>query len=199
MIMTAIAGRRRKGGVRRYPGGQIRHCDRLPEETVDEIQATVIAYRLKLGLPPQSDERAESPFGRLAYTGVISPRQYRAGCRLAAIWDDYAFMQGFPRKWPKPLDIEGGSRGLPYDPFDLDGAPTPDERKARQAAIDRIKRGNAEMDRLLSDLEQSPTYRGTTRILRDVILYRKDIEQHAEAIGNLRAGLNVVARFLGIN
>jgi hypothetical protein len=190
---------RRREGVERYPCGQVKHADRRPEETPEEIQSVVVAYRAKQGLPTTSSEHAESPFGILHLQGVITKRQYRAGCRVAAIWDDYAYMNGFPRKWPKPLDLEGSmSRGASFDPFDLDTAWSPDEYKARQEKIDRIKRDNADISRLLTDIEQSASCRGVANTLRNAILYRIDISHNDHQIGNLRSGLNVVARFLGI-
>lgn len=190
------AGRTPRAGVNRSECGRIVLAERLPAETPEEIKATVLAYRRKGGIGEAhlEDRRTESPFGRLRVTGVLSAIQYRAGQRFARIMSEYHVMQGIPSPWPAAVDIEGGPSGASGDRFDAELATSPEQAKDIGDSIAELKRDYADMMGVLLDLERSAGYRGTIQLVRNVVLFRHDIERDRQAVGNLRAGLNVLAR-----
>jgi hypothetical protein len=190
------SGRPPKAGVDRYQDGSIVRSQRSPEETEDQIQATVIAYRRKLGVPEKAirDQRAECNFGRLCLTGVITTAQYEAGRRYAEVMDRRSRLDGGKSPWPAPASLEGGAKGMEVDRLDPDMARDADERKAIEDRIASIRRAYADMYSVLADLEQSVTYRGVINQMKSAIMFDHDIRFDIQKIGNVRSGLNVLMR-----
>jgi hypothetical protein len=185
-----------RAGVDRYPGGQIVHSQRQPEETKEQIQATVIAYRRKWGVPEKhlDNRMAESNFGRLCLTGILTPTQYGTGRRYAEVMDRRSRLDGGKPPWPAPISLDRSPRGMEVDRLDPDTARDPDERKAIEDRIFSIRRAYADMYAVLADLEQSSTYRGVINQMKSAILMDHDIRFDLGAIGNVRSGLNVLIR-----
>ena len=187
-IKINAGGARPRPGVDRYPSGQIRHDQRQAKETEADIMQTAIAQRLRAGVPMQSvrSQLAESPLGRLALTGQITVMQYEAGRRYARTTARYHALMGVPSPWPRPVDLDGGPTGRSNKP-----EPEPDR-------VDEIKRDYADMRREILDLEISSVYHGTGKALYDVILLEHEVESNVAVLGNLRSGLNKLARMWGM-
>jgi hypothetical protein len=182
-------GRPPRAGVQRDESGRIVRADCKPAETEEQIQSTVLAYRLRAGIPEQElrSQKAESPFGRLEIAGSITPIQYEAGRRFARTLERHRrVVDDSPSPFPSPVSLEAGSQGK-------SSRPEPDE-----SSINAIKRDYADMMSVLLDLEHSALYRGTSQLLRSVILFEVEIVRDERQIGNLRAGLNVLCRHFGI-
>jgi hypothetical protein len=182
--------------VDRYQDGSIVRSQRQADETEEQIQSTVIAYRRKLGVPDKliRDQRAECNFGRLCLTGVITSAQYEAGRRYAEVMDRRSRLDGGKSPWPAPASLEGGAKGMEVDHLDPDMAATPEERKAIEDKIISIRRAYGDMYAVLADLEQSTTYRGVITQMKNAIMFDHDIRFDIQMIGNVRSGLNVLMR-----
>lgn len=185
---TQKGGRPPKAGVDRYQNGRIVNEQRKPEETEEQIQSVVLFQRRKWGVAEKDlrDQKAESHFGRLCLTGVITAAQYEAGRRYARTVERYYRQEGIPSPWPAAIDLNGGPKGL-------SGRPEPDVEET-----DRVKRDYADMLYVLNDLAHSETYRGVTQQMRSAILMDHDIRFDAPIIGNVRSGLNVLIRLWGM-
>lgn len=201
---------RKRADADRYPCGKIRATDRTPKETPEQIQATVLAYRRKLGLPSKhlDNKLAAWPFGCLALTEAITGLQYDAGVQFGAVVARWNAMQGIPIPSPRGLDLTRFARFTDdadqldketlasdgRDPYDPDLAQSPEEARAIQARINTVKREYADMMAALLDLERSASYRGTIAALREAILFGGDLSRDMPKLGNLRCGLNTLVR-----
>jgi hypothetical protein len=178
----------RKGRKRKVQVSLAAANDDLPE-TPEQVQAVVIAQRLRAGVPPEKvkDQKAECFFGRAALWGWITPEQYEAGARYARTLSRRDRLDGLPSPFPRGIDLNAGPRGL-------SGRPEPADDE-----IERIKADHGDMLRVLSDLSHSATYRQVPRLLRAVIIMDQPFEE-ADTLTRrqLKAGLNVLARLWGI-
>jgi hypothetical protein len=58
--------------------------------------------------PDPLDVRLECPLGRLSVSGVISEREYKAGCQWRAIYHSWLCSIGAPNPFPSALGLGGG-------------------------------------------------------------------------------------------
>ena len=110
------AGRSRRFGMPRYPGGQIRHSSCKPVETAEQIKATVMRSRRRHhpDLNPRSSEEeimAGYELGRLHLRGTIDERQRKAGETWARCVVRFARTMGYPAPTPRSVNLDEG-RGL---------------------------------------------------------------------------------------
>ena len=86
---AARAGRPRKQGVERYPGGQIVHRHRAPVETQEQVLATVTSQPHRKGASDSRSRLLGYSLGRLFISGTISRDQHSAGEWFAQLWLAY--------------------------------------------------------------------------------------------------------------
>lgn len=110
------AGRSRRFGTPRYPGGQILHTHRKPVETPEQIKATVVGGRRRQhpDLAPrtlQEEMMAGYELGRLHLRGIIDERQRKGGEAWARCVVRYARTMGYPAPTPRSVTLDE-SRGI---------------------------------------------------------------------------------------
>lgn len=121
----ARAGRKRKIGAERFPGGQVK-----PEEHVSPTQAKRLMMAALAGM---ADPQWGTIAGRYFLTGGLSSTEYEACRRYAVIRDSYArAMMG-----PPPPRTSSGQRGSLSGPVDPDSDMGASEAEAHQRAIKR--------------------------------------------------------------
>ena len=178
-------GRKRKPG-RRHPCGK-----RIRQETEKEAMSTVIEARQRhYGVTARQarDERLGTAFGRLAFHGVISDEQYRAGLTFAELYQHHQLTMGLPVPSPRSVagilineGIFGGSAGEPG--IDV---------------IERLRRrfddATDALDRCDREHRLSPGRRPTLLVYRVVCVDEDTTLWPEEDIGNLRVALNALVR-----
>jgi len=112
-----VRGRKRKSG-KRYPCGK-----RTSAELEKDVMQTAIEARQRhFGVTARQarDERLGTAFGRLAFHGLISDEQYRAGLAFAELYRHHQLTMGLPVPSPRSVagilineGIFGGSPGEP--------------------------------------------------------------------------------------
>lgn len=175
-------------------------------EAVESIIATALLPRLKSGISYEesivrdlrtgkilgSNQDAGHILGRLRMLGAkdpggISENQFNAGWEYAQVVMRYRTMIGLPSESPKAMDLSGNAgRTLASDP---------DEKIISQAR----RKYNLCFEVL--NMAGHETHQGNrvTKITNDVCMDRigyQVLKQDLAALGNLRAGLNALARVL---
>ncbi len=180
-----IRGRKRKSGSR-YACGKIKR-----EETEREAMATALAARQRhYGVTGKQarDERLGTSLGRLVLRKLISDTQYQAGVAFGELYQRHHIVMGLPT--PSPRSVAGvlineGIFGSAASEHTLE-------------LIDRLRQrfqdATDALDQCDRDNRFLPGGRPTLLIYRVVCADEETKTWRNEDIGNLRFGLNALAR-----
>lgn len=208
----AKTGPKRKTGVGRYPGGQIRHSDR-GDETPEQVTATALDARmrqilgvdtwlkhkdagkaLKAARNDMANPLLGSALGRLLLAGRddlangISQRQYDAGVYFGWLYRNNARVRGWPSPNARGAPVEMTSAGV-YNSADLDPelAQTDEEKKTLNKRIADLKSSWSDMYGALmeADGRRGAVFEAIKRAL---------LEDLDGDVGELKLGLNAIDR-----
>jgi hypothetical protein len=199
-------GQKPRAGVRRYPGGQVHHADRVPLESEEDVKATVLEARLRRelgveawmaarGTPkglrearrPMDEPLMGSALGRLLLVGRknagdgISQAQHEAGDYFVRLYRARGKLSGWPSPNVRAIDYGATVGGLSVHPED-----SPEW-------IADIKRRWETMNRAVFDVGAGEVY----EILKRVLIEDRGAETMDE-LGALRLGLNAINRARGV-
>ena len=177
----ARAGRRRKANVARSATGKSRGA------SADDIMAVVLAQPHRRFADTPRDTRLGYPLGRLCVAGYITEKQHDAGQRWATIVRRYAALMGFRLDTPATATMELVSTGPSC-------AAEPDE-KVLMALRRDYNDAHAALELVGRDTR---TGKGPLKMCRLICVQETDeaiLWPHR--IGDLRIGLNALARVLG--
>jgi len=179
------AGRKRKTGAR-YASGR-----RKDSQRAEDVMATALeARRRHFGVTTKQakDERLGSALGRLAFQRIISDVQFQAGQTFATLHRKYMIAFGLPSLSAKSAFgslINEGIFGIVPGEVPID-------------TVDKIRRRYGNAVEALNDCDREQHIAAgerPTQLVFRVICSDEDIVQpNAGNIGNLRVGLNALAR-----
>lgn len=195
-------GRAPRAGVRRYPGGQIRHADRRPAEDAEDVKATVLEARLRhegdewlslRGSPKAMREarrRMDDPLrgyalGRLLIKGRkdaakgVTKTQHDAGEYFIRLYRARGKISGWPSPNLKAIDYGAVSGGLSTHAEDSPGW------------VADVKRRWEVMLQPIYDLNIPDVY----AVLKRVLIEDRDCD-NLQQVGSLRMGLNAIDRII---
>lgn len=179
-------GRPLKINVDRYPSGRIVNAQR--GEKPEQVRAVVLKQRAKnIHIPANLQDTPEAGFelGVLSITTDdgrrITRRQFKAGLEWARRRFSYFMVNGLQKPQPSSAGFLSHLNGIPcYPDFD-------------EEKTDEILRNHADVFHPV--LQADPTF-GFFRSLERVCVENRQISDNE--IGNLRCGLNLVARVCGL-
>lgn len=176
-------GRKRKSTRDREKNGRV--VRDTAQETRTKMAEFFAEQPERRGASDPLDPRLGYPLGRLNYSGVVDKRQHDAGERLAALAMKYGRTIGMPPPVPQAISDSLVGRGLSIAP-----EPDPAEVAAVRRAYD---------DAYAALLEAGGKKTSVIKICRDVcILGRHEVSLTESQTGDLRLGLNALARLFGI-
>lgn len=205
----AKTGPKRKTGVGRYPGGQIKHSDRVPEEPAD-IVALEARVRQLLSVEKWLECRANpaamaaardavrdrdlgSPLGKLRMLGRddgISRKQHSAGVYFAWLVNERNMLRG-----PPSPNVQAVNYGC---------APTPTLEPVEPVSFSEHEKGTEEWEkdvlrryeRMYGAIIQADRHGGKIfEILRSTLIVEAMPKE--DELGDLRMGLNAIDRARG--
>lgn len=168
-----MVGRTRKRGGREANGRIAR--------TYVNPKAQVAAQPHRLGVERQFRDwpEAESEFGRLLLRGVVTPAQYEAGKRYAALASSYRVVLGIPPIHPRSLDLLSPG---PVSRADLNS-------DAARSIKDRYDKAFEAC---------SDAGRKALRAVRDHAVFERKVDSF-EALDHLRRGLEKLVDHFGLD
>ena len=178
------AGRKRKPG-KRTPGGRLKRCETERDAMATALLARQRHYGLTAG--QARDERLGSALGRLAFSERISNSQYQAGLAFADLYQIYHSAMGLPCPTPR------SSAGILTSEGIFGASPS----ELMLDSIDRLKHRFEQVKEALDqcDREQLRSLGCKPGLLVfRVICADEDCACTSQDLGNLRLGLNALAR-----
>lgn len=205
----AKTGPKRKTGVGRYPGGQIRHSDRVPEDPADivALEASVrhiwgVEKWLECRANPAAmaaareavrDQALRTPLGKLRRAGRedgISGKQHSAGIYFGWLLNERNTLRGPPS--PNPRSPDYGA------------VPTPSTEAVQPVSFSEYEKGTEEWEKdvlkrfevMYGAIIEADRRGGKIfEILKRTLV--EDIMPTEDELGDLRIGLNAIDRARG--
>lgn len=180
------AGRKRKPG-RREPNGKLsrRVDDKQARRSIDEQAAMQVGKEARqrvfgVSAADSASDQAGTVCGRLCLTGEITGDQLEAAKAFAATYSSYQRAMNSPRP-PKAVEIGGITGGGSLNDI------TPERHTKALKQWDAAKRAL---------VEANIYHRGSIYAACDYFALRD--EMHLHMLGDLRVGLNALARHYGL-
>lgn len=193
-------GRPRRTDASRYPGGQIKHSNRLPEETPEQAMATGLKARIRVLGASKDNADSElwgTAIGRLVIAGVLDAKLIPVAQRYGRLKTITGVLHDVRPAYGVPviarLSCTFGRD--PYDRLDPEQAWDTTDLRKRHALIARIKQDDEDVTAAMWEMEGRRESAGAASILNRVVMWDDaDAALDSSSQSLLRQALNRLDR-----